>query len=136
MNWNLIVRLSFFGFVMGGLTVSLVPSFIEPIFWVAIYVFCAYVIARRCSEKFFLNGFMVSMLNSAWITGFHVIFYNTYFNAHPEMDLLYASLPWSDYPRLGMIIFAPVFGLLFGTVLGLFSLIASKLIKKPDPRVK
>jgi len=130
MNWNLIVRLSFFGFLMGGLSVSVLPEVVEAVMWILVYLFSAYVIAKRCTHKFFLNGFMLSMVNSGWVTGFHVIFYKTYLSEHPASDLMYSFLPLSDFPRLGMVIMAPVFGAFFGVFLGLFSLIMSKVIKR------
>src|SRR5689334_13676923 len=133
MNWNLIVRLSFFGFLMGAATVSLVPTIAEPVFWLIIYVISAYAIARKCTSNYFLNGFMLTLLNSAWVTGFHVIFYRIYLSSHPDIDLMYSGLPFSDSPRLGIIVIAPVLGSFFGVILGFFSFIASKVVRKQTP---
>lgn len=130
MNWNLIVRLSFFGFLIGWASISLLPVPIEVALWLLVYLFCAYMISKKCSQKYFLNGVMLSMLNSAWATGFHVIFYKTYLAEHPASDLMYSFLPWSDSPRLGMIMMSPVFGLFFGVFLGFFSFITSKVIDR------
>jgi hypothetical protein len=129
MNWNLIVRLSFFGFLMGGLSVSFLPQPVEFIGWLVISVFCAYTIAKRCDRRYFLNGFMLNMLNTGWVTGFHVIFYKAYLSEHPSLDLMYSFLPFSDFPQLGMLAMAPVFGVFFGLLLGLFSFMASKFVK-------
>src|SRR6187549_3930843 len=126
MNWNLIVRLSFFGFLMGWASISLLSEPIEMVLWLLVYTFCAFAIAKKCSQKYFLNGLLLSMLNSAWVTGFHVIFYKTYLSEHPTIDLMYSFLPLSDFPRLGMLMMTPVFGAFFGVFLGLFSLIISK----------
>src|SRR3954471_2666497 len=98
MNWNLIVRLSFFGFLIGGLSVSLLPEAVEAVMWLFVYVFSAYLIAKRCTQKFFLNGFILGMLNTGWVTGFHVIFHETYLSGHPAIDLMYSFLPLSDFP--------------------------------------
>ena len=134
MNWNLIVRLSFFGFLMGWASISLLSESIEVALWILIYAFCAYAIAKKCEQKHFLNGLMLSMLNSAWVTGFHVIFYKTYLSEHPAIDLMYSFLPLSGFPRLGMVMMAPVFGAFFGVFLGLFSFIASKIVDKPTQK--
>ncbi len=53
MNLKLILQLSVFGLIMAFATVSLIPENIEPIFWVIIFIFCALVIARACTTKFF-----------------------------------------------------------------------------------
>lgn len=48
MNWPLILKLSLFGLVMGIATVFVIPSRVEPLFWLGIFVVCAYVIAKQC----------------------------------------------------------------------------------------
>ena len=56
MNWKLILQLSIFELAMGVATVFLIPSKIEPVFWLLIFLFCAYAIARRTSSKPFLHA--------------------------------------------------------------------------------
>lgn len=51
MNWKLIFQLSLFGLAMAFATVTWIPSNIEPIFWLAIFIICAYLIATKCSAK-------------------------------------------------------------------------------------
>ena len=130
MNKNLIFKLSLFGLAMAFATVFVIPSKIEPLFWLAIFIICAYVIAKQCMEKYFLHGFLVSILNSVWITAAHVGFYATYMTNHPEMIEMNSKLPLPTHPRLMMLLMGPIFGAGFGLVLGLFSFIASKLVKK------
>ena len=67
MNWKIIFQLSIFGLIMALGTVQLIPERIEPFFWLAIFAFCAWVIAKVCSGKYFLHGFLVSMVNSVWV---------------------------------------------------------------------
>ena len=129
MNWKIILQLSTLGLIMAFGTVSLIPMMIEPIFWVAIFVFSAYVIARVCNGKYFLNGFCVSLVNCFWIVSVHVLFAKAYTENHLQVI---ESMPGSliFHPRLGMIVTGPGFGIVSGLVLGSFSWIASKLIKK------
>jgi len=49
MNWKLILQLSLFGLAMAFATVFVVPSNIEPLLWLPIFVICAYLIAKRGS---------------------------------------------------------------------------------------
>ena len=59
MNWKLIFQLSLFGLAMGIATVFVIPSKIEPAFWLAIFLICAYVIAKRCAAGHFLHGLLL-----------------------------------------------------------------------------
>ena len=130
MNWKLILQLSAFGLIMAFATVLLIPEKIEPGFWIAIFIFCAYVIAKVCTGKYFFHGFLVSIVNSVWITAAHIIFYTTYIANHPNVAKMAADHPFLPmHPRLAMLVTGPVFGIASGLVLGLFAFIASKMVK-------
>jgi len=130
MNWKLIFQLSLFGLAMAVATVFVIPSNIEPLFWLVIFIICAWIIAKKCTGKYFLHGFMVSIFNCVWITAAHVLLYNRYVAKHPEMLNMSYQMPLQGHPRLLMLITGPVFGVIFGLVLGLFSFIASKIVTK------
>ncbi len=129
MNWKLILQLSLFGLAMAIGTVYFIPSDIEPVFWLVIFLVCAFLIAKNCSEKYFLTGLLVSLANCVWITSAHIIFFNDYALNHPEEM---AMTPEGMSPRLMMLVMGPVVGAVSGVVLGLFSLVASKILKKKD----
>ena len=130
MNRTLIFQLSIFGLFMAIATVFFIPSTIEPVCWFFIFVFCAYQIAKKCHSRYFLHGFLVSMLNSVWITTAHILFYNTYISTHADELIMMSKFPIPYSPRVAMLLIGPAFGAVSGIVLGLFSLIASKLIRK------
>lgn len=130
MNRKLVFLLSLFGVAMGFATVSLIPQNIEPYFWLIIFVFCAYLIAKHCSGKYFLHGFYVSILNSVWITTIHIFFFQSYIVNHPDTILKLAQFPLPYSPRIIILLSGLPFGIVFGLILGLFSFIASKLVKK------
>jgi hypothetical protein len=132
MNWKLIFQLSAFGLIMAFATVSLIPEKMEPAFWLVIFIFCAWVIARVCTGKYFLHGFLVSMVNCIWITAVHLFFYISYTINHLDMTGIYTAMPLSlnVHPHLSMAIAGPFFGAMFGIILGLFSFIASKIVTK------
>jgi uncharacterized protein YneF (UPF0154 family) len=130
MNGKLIFQLSLFGLAMSIATVYFIPSNIEPLFWLAIFIICAYLIAKKCTEKYFLNGLCVSLLNSVWITAAHIILFDTYIANHPDEVKMMADMPMPGSPRLMMLMMGPVVGLVSGIVLGLFAFIASKIVKK------
>ena len=124
-DWKVVFSLSLFGLAMGVATVFFIPSKIEPLFWLAIFVACAVIIARRCKGSYFLNGLFVSLVNSVWITTAHVALFDAYAASHAQ-EVAMATRMGS--PRLMMVMTGPVVGLVFGLILGLFSWIASKLM--------
>ena len=130
LNGKLILALSMFGLAMGIATVFVIPSNIEPIFWLAIFVVCAYVIAKRAPGKLFLHGFLVSLVNCVWITGAHIALFDSYLARHANEAAMMAKMPMPDSPRLMMLLTGPVIGLISGVVLGLFSFVAGKLVQK------
>ena len=128
MNWKLIVQLSAFGLAMGIATVFLIPSSIEPIFWLVIFAICGYVIAKRAPGRYFLHGLMVSIANSVWITAAHVLLFNQYIANHPREFAMMASMPIPDHPRRMMVLMGPVIGVISGLVLGLFAVVERKFV--------
>jgi len=127
MNWKLIFALSLFGAAMSVATVFVIPSNVEPLFWLVIFVICALVIARRAPGKFFLHGFLVSLLNGVWITAAHILLYRTYLANHPREAAMTAKMPFPDSPRLMMALTGPVIAAISGLVLGLFAFAAARI---------
>lgn len=127
MNWKFIFQLSLLGLIMAFGTISLIPDHIEPIFWLVIFIICAYLIAKVCTQKYFAHGFFVSVFNSIWITAAHTIFYPSYASHHADMIKM---MPMKQHIISSMIITGICSAVIFGLILGLFSLIASRFIKK------
>jgi hypothetical protein len=131
-NWKLIFQLSIFGLIMAIATISLIPQNIEPYFWLVVFITTAYLVAKKAPGKYFLHGFLIAIFNCVWITAAHVLFASTYLPNHPQYMEMIASMPpmMKDHERITMTILGLPFGIAFGLVLGLFSLIASKIVKK------
>jgi hypothetical protein len=130
MNWSLIFKLSLFGLAMGLATVYFIPSNIEPYCWLIIFIICAYLIAKNCSSRYFLHGFLVSIFNSVWVTAAHVLLFDQYVSNHPEEVEMMKKMPLPDSPKLMMLMTGPVIGIISGLVLGLFAFIASRMMKR------
>ena len=130
MNWKLIFQLSIFGLAMAFATVFFIPSNIEPVIWLAIFIAVAYLVAKNAPGKYFLHGFCVSLVNCIWITAAHVLLYNTYIANHSQEADMLAKMPMPAHPRLEMLITGPIIGIISGLVLGLFCFIASKMVRK------
>jgi hypothetical protein len=132
MNWKLILLLSLFGLAMGLATVWFISSTVEPFFWLGIFLVSAYMIAKYAPAKFFLHGFMVSIVNSIWVTAAHATFFFTYVVTHPEYLAMTNNLApaLAAHPRRMLLAVGPISGILSGLVLGLFSWVASKFLKR------
>jgi len=131
-DWELIFQLSLFGLAMGIATVFVIPSKIEPAFWLVIFLICAYLIAKRCPAMLFLHGLLLGLANSVWITAAHVLLFDSYIARHAQEAAMMQSMPLPTSPRLMMALTGPVIGLISGVVLGLFALAAGKLVKNPS----
>jgi hypothetical protein len=128
-NWKLILQLSFFGLAMGIATVFFIPSNIEPAFWIVIFIVCAYIIAKRAPAKHFLHGLFLGVANSVWITASHILLFERYIANHPREAATMTSMPLPDTPKLMMAMIGPIIGLVSGLVLGLFAVVAGKLLR-------
>ncbi len=120
LDWALILALSAFGLAMGIATVFVIPSSVEPFFWLGIFAICAYLIARRAPANFFLHGLLVSIVNAVWITAAHVVLVDSYLPRHPDEAAMMTKMPMPDSPRLMMLMTGPLVGVASGLVLGLF----------------
>jgi hypothetical protein len=135
-NWKLIFLLSLFGLFMAVATVYFIPSNIEPFCWLAIFLFCAYMIARNNTASRFLHGLCLGLANCVWITAAHVSLFNQYLAHHPQESSLLAQSPLPTHPRLMMAIGGPIVGIISGVIIGLLSLAAGKLTKSSSPATK
>jgi len=127
MNSKLVFQLSLFGLAMAFATVFFIPANVEPLCWLVIFLICAYIIAVRQTSRPFLNGLAIGVVNSIWITSAHVAFYARYIASHQREAEMVRNAPLS--PRLMMALTGPVIGVISGAVLGVFALVAVRLIR-------
>lgn len=128
MNWKLILQLSLFGLAMGIGTVFVIPSTIEPYFWLAVILISAYLIAARCAGRYFLHGLLVGIANSIWVTASHVLLFAQYVVRHPSEMAMMGSMPLPTHPRVMMLLTGPVIGVISGIILGIFAVVASRML--------
>jgi hypothetical protein len=133
MDWKLIFLLSLFGLAMAFATVFVIPSDVEPVCWLVIFLICAYVIAKRRAMARFLHGVVLGLVNSAWITAAHILLFDRYIAGHAQEAAMMKSMPLPDSPRLMMVMVGPVVGFISGIVIGLLALGAGKLFKSSLP---
>jgi uncharacterized protein YaaW (UPF0174 family) len=130
MNWKLILQLSLFGLVMSVATVYVISSTVEPIVWIVIFAITAWLIATRAPGRYLLHGIMVGIVNSIWITSAHILLFDDYIANHPQEAEMMATMPVSVSPRLMMAVTGPVIGVLSGLVIGIFALVAARIVAR------
>ena len=128
MNWKLVLQLSTFGLVMGLATVFFIPPTIESGVRVAIFLASAVLIAKKCPSKRFRHGLFVGIANSVWITGAHVLFFDSYIASHPREAEMMKSSPMD--PKLLLIFTGPVVGVVSGILIVLLALLAGRMFRK------
>ena len=129
MNWPLVLKLSLFGLAIAIATVFVIPSSLDPIFWLVIFIICAVVIARQATGgRNFLHGLMVGIVNSVWVTGAHVLFFDTYVANHRAEAQAMSGMPLA--PRVMMAVVGPVIGVVSGILIGILAAIAAKVLRK------
>ena len=130
MNWKLILLLSPFGVAMAFATVFGLPRSIEMLLWLIIFVIYAILIVKNAEGKYFLHGFLVSVVNGVWIGIIHSAFFSTYIANNPGMMESYQKMPQFLSPQVMMLLVGPIVGAVTGVIAGVFSLIAANVMKK------
>jgi hypothetical protein len=130
MNWKLIFLLSLFGLAMAFATVYVVPSNIEPLIWLPIFLVCAWLIGRYAPGKPFVHGLMVGIVNSIWITAAHVALFDPYLAHHAKEADMMKTMPATVSPRVMMACVGPIVGVISGAVIGLFAMLAWRLARR------
>ena len=130
MNWRLIFALSLFGVVMAVAGLLGLTRGTEPLLWLVIFIIYAICIAQYAGGKYFLHGFLVSVLNGVWIALIHFAFFPMFLRNNPDVAASFQKFPVPISLRFLNLIIGPVAGALFGVVAGLFAFVAAKLLRK------
>lgn len=128
MNWKLILQLSLFALAMGIGTVFFIPSTIEPFCWLLIILLSAYFIATRCTDRYFLHGLVLGIVNSIWVTGSHVLLFTQYVGNHPREAAMMQTLPLPTHPRVMQIIIGACVGIVSGIIIGALAWAAHRVL--------
>jgi hypothetical protein len=113
---------------MGVATVFVIRSDVEPVFWLFIFLVCAYLIARNRPDRHSLHGLLLGIMNSIWVTGAHIVFFSQDIANHPKEAAMMSSMPLPDSPRLMMACIGSIIGIISGLVIGLLALAVGRLV--------
>jgi hypothetical protein len=140
MNWKAILGLSMFGLAMGLGTVFAISPRVEAFFWLVIFVVCAFVIVRQSPSRPFLHGFLLGIVNSVWVTGAHIAFFQRYLAHHPSEAAMMSRMPASMSPRMVMALTGPIIGVISGVAIGVLAYVVAKALRlgeqKPSSKAR
>jgi Zn-dependent protease with chaperone function len=129
-NKKLIFKLSLLGLLVSIATLLYIPNDFEFYFWLPVLFISAYTIAKYCKGKYFINGFLTGLFNTFWLTATQYIFFKTYAEKHPMAMELFKDTAIPEQPRIFMLITNPIIGVVSATVLGILSLLTSRILKR------
>ncbi|MFZ5433610.1 MAG: hypothetical protein ACOZB3_07545 [Calditrichota bacterium] len=89
MNWKLIFLLAGLGVIMGVGTLYGATRDMEPLLWLAIGVYCAFMLSRRAGHSFFTHGLLTGLFISVLHFAILLVFYASYeVNNPPSVELV------------------------------------------------
>jgi len=132
MNWKLLSLLSLFGLGMGFATAYGLSTKAEQFVWLPVFAVCAWFIARNAEKRYFLHGFVLSLLQTVWVIIVHIKLQDKYLATHPKEAGQFVKMhAESGATVIQCIMITTGFaGILSGIVLGLFARMVSGFLKK------
>ncbi len=135
MNWKVIFTLACFGILMGVASLfGLTHMPVEPILWFLIALFSAYWIAENTPAKPFMHGLVAGVFIGVFNSVIQSAFFEMYLSHNPMAEEGFRQIPGGIPVRLFPLMVGPAIGVAYGLVVGLLSLLATKLFKKPTAK--
>jgi hypothetical protein len=137
MNWKLIFLLSLPGLALSFATVYIIPNNIAIYLWIAVYVFCAFVMAKKneatqkYSSKPYWSIVFVGYLMSIWIGTVHYVFFDAYVSFQPKV---LEQLKNSPEARWRLLVTNLVVGFFLSKILLILNFLAALILKKLKPK--
>lgn len=129
MNTLLILGIGAFGLAMGAASVRGYTTKIEPMLWVLIAVVSIIVIAKFGASHPFWHGFLAGLLMGTFNSIMQSVFFTQYLATHPQAAQFRDQIPGGLSMHIFFLVIGPVIGAIYGTVIGLLSMLATKIIK-------
>ena len=129
MDRKLAGMLSVAGIVMGIASVMGWTQHREGVLWLVIAIASAFVIAREAPGKYFLHGLWTGLLAGIASALIQLAMYSTYLANNPDSAAQIQTMPANWNPRVLLLIFAPLIGLLNGLVIGFLGWLGARMLK-------
>lgn len=132
MKWTLILRLSAIGLVLALGSIFFISPNLEPLLWLAVFLYYAYAIGNGTRTDRFFHGLLLGILNSIWVVLLHDAFLTRYLASHPRevqmLDMVH-SAGFSVAPGLIISFTGVTVGVLEGIMIGVFAVVAGMMAK-------
>ncbi|MFZ1323512.1 MAG: hypothetical protein WAT71_18320 [Ignavibacteria bacterium] len=130
MNWNLILKLSLFGLLMGVLSVfGLLPTGFEFFPWLIIAVISGYLISKHTTKLIITQSVVLGLFMGIIVSVFQAVFFDKLIENNPgSLDGL-KEIPTAMEPQYVLLFSGPFIGIIFGIVIGLIALGFKKMKK-------
>ena len=129
MNWSKIFTLSLPGMIMGTLSLFGLTRGIEPVLWLFVALGCAWWLAKTVPSRVFLHGLFVGLLMGIGNSVMQSLFFDSYMASNPESTQAFQQIPGGLSPRIFVLMAGSIVGFVYGLLLGLFALLATKFGK-------
>lgn len=130
MNWNLIIKLSAFGILMGALTVfGIIPNGFEFFVWLIIAVVSAFIVSKHMKKLIITQSVVIGLFMGILASVIQSVFFETYIKNNPVSLDGFKDIPTAMEPQYVLLFSGPFIGIIFGVVIGLIALGFKKLKK-------
>jgi hypothetical protein len=114
-----------FGLIIGFLSVNGYTQKIEPLIWLLIGMFSAFILARNITSQIFLYGITLGLTWGILNGLIQSIFFEKYLQKNPKYKEAYnKKMPVK--PRFFVLIAGPVIGLITGATIGGLAILIQK----------
>ncbi|MEX0287857.1 MAG: hypothetical protein AB3N14_02000 [Flavobacteriaceae bacterium] len=126
-KWLCVLILADFGIVMGVLSVNGLTQKLEPYLWLLFGIISAYVLVKKVRYRLFFHSVLLGVLWAVVNALIQVLFFDSFLANNPADALAFEELTVIE-PKIFVLLFSPIYGLLMGIVIGVLSLLLKKIL--------
>jgi len=130
MKWDFVFGFSLFGIAMGAASLFGLTQGIEWLLWLVIALICAFVFAQKLETGHFLAALMAGLFMSVLNGLIQAAFFDMYLSNNTMTAERFQQIPGGVDARIFVLIASVIIGAVYGSVMGLFALLARKFVKK------
>lgn len=118
---------------MGIAAVFGLTRYFELMLWILIAFVTAFLIVRSGEQRLFITGFLAGLFMALWNGVISSVFSSTYLANNPEAAAKFSESDGTFAPTIMLLLAAPVVGAIYGSVVGLITLLVKKVMKRQAP---
>ena len=127
-KWLCVLILADFGIVMGVLSVNGLTQKFEPYLWLLFGIISAYVLVKKVRYRLFFHSILLGVLWAIVNALIQVLFFDSFLANNPADALAFEALSAMD-PKVLLLLFSPIYGLLMGIIIGVLSMVIKRVLR-------